>query len=280
MNKNIQELIKNFQYINFIPKKQYGQNFLINYNLFLNFILKNTSESLLKDIDIVEIGPGTGILTEQLLIFFKTINAIEYDKKLFKFVSIKFKNEKNIILQLGNALKYPISNYSPIDNNYFIVSNLPFNIALKWIYNLLYQVPILPKSMFLILQKEIVDKLTAYPNEKKFSAISIFFSLVYSITNKQLINSSFFYPTPSIQCYIIKCCLNKQIFLFKQQTIFLIRQIFTQKRKTILSISKLFYNIIPLQNWVKFLINYNCCSIYKRPNNLCINCWKLLNNFL
>ncbi|MGI9533624.1 MAG: ribosomal RNA small subunit methyltransferase A, partial [Thermodesulfobacteriota bacterium] len=116
--KNPKEDIQNFR-----PTKKLGQNFLINRS-FVNKICDAADFS--SDDIVIEVGPGYGVLTEQILEKVNYLYAIEKDKNLFFLLENKFTGFKNIKLINGDILKTDIQNLTH-KNNLKFISNLPYN---------------------------------------------------------------------------------------------------------------------------------------------------------
>ena len=151
-------------------KKSLGQNFIQDNNcsLKLSSLIKSDSS-----INIIEIGPGKGALTDKLSKKeFKNLFLIEKDARLYNILKNRFKDDKNIILINDDALT---CNYEEIngENISLIVGNLPFNISsqllINWIVN--YNWPPFYSKMILMFQKEVAESITATHNQKNYSRI-------------------------------------------------------------------------------------------------------------
>jgi len=117
---NIKEVQLILNQLNVIPNKKLGQNFIVDSLLTKKII----SISELNDNDIIlEIGPGLGALTEQLVKIVKKIYAIEIDRKLASFLKDKFSSFDNIEVIYGDILKIDIPKVNKV------ISNLPFTIT-------------------------------------------------------------------------------------------------------------------------------------------------------
>ena len=151
-----------------VLKKRYGQNFLFDKNI-LNKISKLIPST---NLNILEIGPGDGKLTEHILSRNpKFLTLIEIDHDLTKILETKYKSIKNILIINKDILKYDFKNYFEL-----IVSNLPYNISSQ----ILVQICILknlPKNLILMFQKEFADRLL----EKKLNSLNSLVSCFYNI---------------------------------------------------------------------------------------------------
>ncbi len=206
-----------------IAKKSLGQNFLIDKNI-VNKII-NTVE--ITNNNIIEIGPGLGVLTEKILK--KNPNKliiIEKDFELYKKLLIKFKKEKITIINC-DALLYDFSKLK----NFKLISNLPYNISSKFLLKIIK----LNKNftdLVCMIQSELADKLdykTGKMNKYKFIT-------KYCGSYKILFNVSpnVFYPKPKVNSKVVKFELIKKNIQSKNLDFFL-NSFFINKRKKIKS---------------------------------------------
>ena len=155
----------------FKTKKKLGQNFLTNKE-----IIKKIADiaNINKNTNIIEIGPGSGNLTEELLKRNpKKIYAVEFDKDLTNYLD-KIKNHyKNFNYIISDALTFDEKRI--FKKNSIIFGNLPYNISLKLLIKWIYSNPWPPfyDQMILMFQKEVADRIIAKSNTKKYGRISI-----------------------------------------------------------------------------------------------------------
>ena len=219
------------------PKKKLGQNFLTDGNI----VHKSIAMADLPDgIPIVEIGPGLGTLTKQLLMNKHQVFAIEIDDNLFKTMQISlasFVQNNQLRVILGDAVKKPLANL-PVDVKEFaVVANLPYAISSPWMESLLHTGRI-PLCMVLMLQKEAVQRMSAQHGNKDYNALSIFIKAAFQNTQVHPVPRQCFFPIPGIDSVLVKMNRLENPFLFNQKTRALIRKIFTQRRKQIGSLIK------------------------------------------
>ena len=133
-----------------IPKKSLGQNFLLDKNL-----CRKIAKSLkIKNEIIIEIGPGTGQLTDEIIKFRpKKLILIEKDNKLIKILKSKYYKLDFIEILNIDVFKINLN----LNENFSIVSNLPYNIASKLIFSILVKYNNVREMIFLI-QKEVAKK--------------------------------------------------------------------------------------------------------------------------
>ena len=141
-----------------VPKKSLGQNFLIDHNI-CNKITKLIN---IKNQNIIEIGPGRGMLTDKIYNQKpKKLILIEKDYNLYKILKKKYKNINNILIYNCDALNFNFEKIKDLK----IISNLPYNIATKVILKLIINYKNINKMVFMI-QKETSEKFK-YKRKKK-----------------------------------------------------------------------------------------------------------------
>ncbi|OGY42134.1 MAG: ribosomal RNA small subunit methyltransferase A [Candidatus Buchananbacteria bacterium RBG_13_39_9] len=187
------------------PSKGKGQNFLLNEQI-IEEIIKAADLSTADYV--LEIGPGFGILTEQLIKKCQKVLAIELDKGLVFFLKKKFsasggKTEKNPEILLADILA--IKNQDLSDKlksvNYKIVANLPYAIT-KPIFKKFLSYSPKPLEMTLLVQKEVAQKIIAQPGEMSILALSVQFYGQPEIVG--YVGKENFYPLPKVDSAILK----------------------------------------------------------------------------
>ncbi len=214
-------------------KKSLGQNFLSDKNI----IKKIISLANFKNQTIIEIGPGSGNLTEFIIKKQpKKIILIEKDQRFCKLLREKLKNQKNIEIYNKDILEHTF-NESYLENS-IIFGNLPYNIStqilVKFI-NLKMWPPFFNKAIFMF-QKEVADRILAKHNTKEYGRISILTNFRLEIVENFKISRNCFFPKPNVDSKII-------VFKPRAKVIFKIRDVkslekitnifFSSKRKMI-----------------------------------------------
>ena len=212
------------------PKKKLGQNFLVDGNIVKKSLAMSSPEP---SDNIVEIGPGLGTLTEELLGYGCLVHAVELDPKLASFLREKFRKEigcKTLTLTEGDAVKQPTGSLKITDNTFRIVANLPYAISSPWLESILGGEKI-PQSMTLMLQKEASDRMWAKPSTKNYNALSIFLHAAYKLEASHAVSRHCFFPVPAVDSVLIHMERVTQPFLYPKEARSLIRRIFTKRRK-------------------------------------------------
>ena len=243
-----------------IPKKSLGQNFLLNKEIIKKIVDlgKITNEST-----IIEIGPGTGNLTQELIKKKpKKFIAIEKDKALYEKLKNKYQTELDLINK--DVLKIQWDKF--LNQNVTIFGNLPYNISAKlliqWIslnnFNNIF------KKFILMFQKEVADRIVADVNSKKYGRLSIFTN--WKLNSKKIIdiNPENFFPKPKIKSSLVYFEPRKDIFILKNsKNLELVTNTFFQNRRKMIKkpLNILFKNSNNIIK--KFKLDEKC-----RPQNL------------
>lgn len=242
------------------PKKSLGQNFLIDKNI-INLIVNLAN--IKQDDTLIEVGPGTGNLTKELLSKNpKKLILIEKDKNL----SIKLKKqfEDKIILINEDILK--LSEKKLVKEQITIFGNLPYNISTqilaKWIK--IKNLNLFCKKFILMFQKEVADRIIADHNNKNYGRLSILTS--WKINTKKIkdVSANSFFPPPKVKSTILLMEPKKNVFKIKnpKNLEYITKIFFNQRRKMIRKpLNILFKN--PNEIAQKLNLNLN-----DRPQNL------------
>ena len=181
-------------------KKSLGQNFLIDKNI----IKKIVNLSKIKNKNIIEIGPGRGALTEEILKRKpETLIIIEKDFDLAKELKIKYKNEQSIKIYNNDILKFNIEKF--ISKDTVIFGNLPYNISSQILIKILNFKKWPPKfnDLIFMFQKELGEKIISQFPSSNYGRISIISSLRLGIIKKFLVSPNCFFPKPKINSMVI-----------------------------------------------------------------------------
>ena len=222
------------------PKKSLGQNFLIDKNI-AKKIVNITS---IYNLCIIEIGPGTGFLTDEIIKKKpKKLYLIEKDKSLYLYLKKKYYDYKNIEIINDDALNF---NLQYIKERKKIISNLPYNISIKLIMNWL-KIECKLQKMVLMIQKEVADKMN-YVNKTKKNRLNLFIEVASRFNIEFNVSNNVFFPKPKINSSVItiipKNNLNIDLNKFESFT----REIFQYKRKKLSTVLKLKGKKICLSN--------------------------------
>jgi len=147
-------------------RKRFGQHFLVAENVISEIASAVAAAS---DDTIVEIGPGQGALTVPLVASGAEVHAIEFDRDLAPRLRERFADRSNIEIHEADALSF---DYASLGSDLRIVGNLPYNISTPLLFALIgYRAHV--RDLYLMLQKEVVDRMTAVPGTKSYGRLTI-----------------------------------------------------------------------------------------------------------
>ena len=241
------------------PKKSLGQNFLIDKNI-LELICKCTT---IKGQEILEIGPGTGNLTNEILKKKpKRLIVIQKDNNLL--LSLKDKFDDSVFYINDDILNITEEKLS--DNKLTVFGNLPYNISteilIKWILNLNSNLWF--DKLVLMFQKEVADRIISKFNSKKYGRLSILSNWKLKIDKICDIKPSSFYPKPKVDSSLLFFKPKKNFYNFNNpKNLEIITRVFFNQRRKMLKkpFNQLFNGNIDIAEKLNIDLNL-------RPQNL------------
>ncbi|MHA7840299.1 MAG: 16S rRNA (adenine(1518)-N(6)/adenine(1519)-N(6))-dimethyltransferase RsmA [Gammaproteobacteria bacterium] len=232
-----------------MTKRHYSQNFLIDplvVHRIVQAIAPQASDTLL------EIGPGTGALTQFLVPAVQHFMAVEVDHALIAPLQQQFAIYDHFTLIEKDILTFPIDDHpwiqahSPIR----VVGNLPYHISTPLMFYLLQaNTPI--TDMHFMLQKEVVDRMAATPGSKTYGRLSVMCQYHSTIYPLFTVDKSAFNPIPQVQSKILRCIPYKTLpFEAHNYSHFsqLVRTAFQHRRKTLRNALKTWHTSASLEN--------------------------------
>lgn len=178
------------------PTKSKGQNFLINPEIIKTIV---TAANLKPTDAVLEVGPGLGILTEELVKNSDQVISVELDEKLLDFLKVKFVGAKNLDLRQGDILKFSLNNF--FSRPYKVVANIPYNITSILIKKFLTDIN-RPISLTLLIQKEVAQRICAKPGQMSLLSLSV--QLYGQPKIIQIVGKNNFWPKPEVDSAIIQ----------------------------------------------------------------------------
>lgn len=214
-------------------KKQFGQNFLNNPSVIAHIV---DAIAPRPEQHLVEIGPGEAALTEPLLDRVNYLDIIEIDRDLIGPLTQRFKGHPAFHLHNADALRFDYRQLirQPGDK-LRMVGNLPYNISSPLMFHLLEQSDII-EDMHFMLQKEVVERLTAEPGCKAFGRLSVMIQYACQTEYLFTVGPENFTPPPKVDSAIVRLIpYAAPPFKADNFTDFaaLVKQAFSQKRKTL-----------------------------------------------
>lgn len=215
-------------------KKHFGQNFITDKNLISKIVNCLDEDSDL----IIEIGPGMGALTGDLISKFKKVIAIEIDKDLEPLLHEKF-NVPNFELVIGDVLEkdfkslIDFSKYKKVQ----IISNIPYYITSPIMFKVFEDSNIFSKAVFMV-QREVAQRICASVGDKAYNNLSITSQFYSKPKYEFTVGKQMFKPVPAVDSAIISLDFkNNHVNEVPNSEKFVsfVRQIFNNRRKTILN---------------------------------------------
>lgn len=220
----------------FTFKKSFGQNFLTDTNILQKIV--DTAE-IDKGVNVIEIGPGIGALTEFLAENAAEVMAFEIDDRLIPILAdtlARFDNVQVVNQDILKAdLQTPIQAFKNPDLPIKVVANLPYYITTPILMHLIESK--IPFAEFVVMiQKEVADRISAMPNTKAYGSLSI--AVQYYMTAKVsfIVPRTVFVPAPNVDSAILKMVCRDQPVVSVQDEDFFFRVskvAFVHRRKTL-----------------------------------------------
>lgn len=220
----------------FVFKKGLGQNFLSSQE-----VLENIATAA--EIDgsgVIEIGPGFGVLTNELAKRAQKVVALEIDSSLIPILEDTLKEHDNIKIINEDILKADVK--AIIDEEFggeriSIAANLPYYITTPIITGLIEaKLPI--KSLVIMVQKEVADRIVAKPSSKDYGAISVLCGYYTSSEIVEIVPANLFVPPPKVDSAVVKMTfLDSPSVTVRDEAMFFktVKAAFSQRRKTLLN---------------------------------------------
>ncbi len=252
----------------FSSKKSLGQNFL-NDQKIIDLIVE-TGNINSKDI-VLEVGPGTGSLTEKILDKKpKDFILIEKDKRFADYLHQRYKNKIKVFNE--DMIKFSYKDY--FEKELIIFGNLPYNIStqilVKWIR--IKNLDKFCKKFILMFQKEVADRIIAKTNTKNYGRLSIFSNWKMNVEKVTDVEPSSFKPAPKVKSTVLTFTPKKKVYDLKdpKNLEHVTNIFFSQRRKMIKKpIKFLFKNFQDIEQKLSLDLNL-------RPQNLdCLTYYKI-----
>ena len=231
---NTSELITFLNAIGARPRKDLSQNFLINSSVIEHIV--DLAEIVPGDW-VLEIGSGTGAITEVLLSRRAHVLAIEKDPLFAKHLQRMQTEDHRLEIVCSDILNFPI----PTEKKWKVVSNLPFQITAP-ILTILCDQSHQFESATLVVQKEVGDRIAAKPHSKLMGALTIFLQFYTELAGSFPIPSDCFYPKPAVESTALRLNFKHGPPPIDSNLFFpIVRKAFQQRRKMITTSLKPMY---------------------------------------
>jgi 16S rRNA (adenine1518-N6/adenine1519-N6)-dimethyltransferase len=247
------------------PKKSLGQHFLKDEN-----IARKIVDSLEYTGNVLEIGPGTGVLTRYLVDRSENLKLIEIDDEAVAYLNTLFPSlSKNIIH--GDFLKHDTS--AIYSSQFAVIGNFPYNISSQIFFKIIGQRQHIPEVVGMI-QKEVAERLSASPGNKTYGILTVLLGAFYEIKYLFTVSEKVFVPPPKVKSAVIRLVRkdNYRLNCNEQLLFAVVKTAFNQRRKTMRNSLRAF--------WQDKLNPDDHPVLKKRPEQLSINEFTELVNLL
>lgn len=248
------------------PKKSLGQNFLKSEKIAQEIV--EAGEVCAEDV-VLEVGPGEGVLTVELLKKAKKVIAVEKDEQLAEFLKEKFAKEiKNGKLEIvsSDILKFNASTYGLQPKSYKLIANIPYYITSHLLRTFL-ESDCQPSLMVLMVQKEVAERIVGVKTKESILSVSVKAYGDPEIIRK--VPASYFSPAPKVDSAVIKIANISKVFfqdISEEKFFETVKKGFSQKRKMLINNLKTNKSV------------FTACNIAEkaRSENLSLSQWKCL----
>lgn len=225
---NTRELVEKYQ---FRFTKSLGQNFLVDQNIVRDIV---KGAGVTKEDYVIEIGPGVGTLTRELLKEAASVTAIELDDKLLPILKEELKDYENFHLIHGDATKVQLDAVYP-GKVIKLVANLPYYVTTPIITKILND-KVAFSSLTIMIQKEVAERMDAVPGTKDYGSLSVLVQYYCDTKIVRNVPPESFMPRPKVDSTVIRLTkLEKPRAYVKDEELFfkIVRMVFTMRRKTL-----------------------------------------------
>jgi len=216
------------------PRKHLGQCFLQDQNITRKIV---DFADIRPDETVVEIGAGLGIMTGMMAEKARRVIALEIDPAMIQILKERFRGNGNVVVVETDVLKYDFFSTCSADvsEKLKIMGNIPYGISSPILFRLMdFRKRI--ASMVLMMQKDVVDRVSALPGTKNYGIPSVAFSMFFRTERLTDVPASCFYPEPKVVSSILKMeTREKPLVDLVDEALFfrIVRLAFAKRRKTL-----------------------------------------------
>jgi 16S rRNA (adenine1518-N6/adenine1519-N6)-dimethyltransferase len=211
-----------------IPRKRFGQNFLIDKRIVADIIRAVHPQ---KDDLVVEIGPGLAALTRPLLQSLDYLHVVEIDRDIVERLRRELP-ESNLGIHTGDALEF---DFSALGKDLRVVGNLPYNISTPLLFHLSKFAGEI-RDMHFMLQKEVVERMVAAPSTPAYGRLSVMLQRRFQMEQLFIVPPESFHPVPKVESAVVRLVPHKQpLIRAGREKLFadIVLAAFSQRRKTL-----------------------------------------------
>jgi len=184
--------------------------------------------------NMVEIGPGEGALTQELLPIVGHLDVVELDRDLIPHLQKTLADKGELVIHQADALKFDFASLSSGKHQLRVVGNLPYNISTPLLFHLLESSQHI-KDMHFMLQKEVVERITAKPGTKNYGRLTVMMNFYCQSEMLFLVKPESFRPSPKVESAIIRLIPHAKppVEVDPAKLSTLVSRAFAQRRKTL-----------------------------------------------
>ncbi len=277
------------------PNKRLGQHFLIDLNLMRLLV---DSAHIHSDDIVLEVGCGTGSLTEELACRAGKVVAVEMDRALAQIAKVQLAEAANVriinadVLESKNAINHDVaealrSGGEEAHSRIMLVANLPYSAAAVVMVNLITG-PVVVEDMYVTVQKEVAQRMAASPGCEDYGILSIIMAAAGEVKTIRLLSPSVFWPRPQVESAMVSFHrmdekLNRihNLELFRR----VVSLFMGHRRKMLKACTKFAVGLLAsVKNWPD-IFERACINSARRPDELSAeefiaianNCYELLD---
>lgn len=210
------------------PKKHLGQHFLHDRSIAGRIAALASDDASL----VLEVGPGTGVLTQFLLPRFgERLKLVEIDGESVEYLNQHFALSKDQLIH-GDFLAVPVERYG--SDNVIVIGNFPYNISSQIFFHILASRHLV-RDIVCMIQLEVAQRIAAPPGSKTYGILSVLLQAWYNISLEFEVGPGAFNPPPKVKSAVLRLTRNEVEHLDCNEKLFqtVVKQAFNQRRKTL-----------------------------------------------
>jgi 16S rRNA (adenine1518-N6/adenine1519-N6)-dimethyltransferase len=213
--------------MNVRPKKYLGQHFLVDENIARKIVGSLSSQNS----QVLEVGPGKGVLTKYLLPLFPSLKVIEIDPESVRFLEENYPLITERIIH-DDFLKKNLSEL--FTGPFSVIGNFPYNISSQILFHLIGHRDQVTEVVGMF-QKEVAERISAPPGSKRYGILSVLTGAFYDIEYLFTVSETVFFPHPRVKSAVIRMTRNQTGHLECDEAFFfkVVKTAFNQRRKTL-----------------------------------------------
>ncbi len=251
-----------------VPRKRLGQHFLVDRNI-LNKLIR-IAEVDQEDV-VLEVGPGLGEMTLELVRKAKRVIAVEIDPKMVEVLKKKTTSFPNIKILQKDILEVDFDQlFRQVGKPFKVVANLPYQISTPLLFRFIESRKLF-SNLTLMLQKELAERIVALPGSKAYGALSVLTQMASHPSIQFKIKPSAFFPPPKVESVVLQIVWRKdQMMKLEEEDWFrrVVKASFSHRRKTL--INSLKNSGLPLPHSIEERMTKVGIDPRRRPETLSI----------